>query len=88
MARKTFEVSRLVEMVNGRNRQSTCSPDMREGWNSLLESVLINTDTYAGFGYLTLLEVPQGQLPGIEYGRENEPPEFPDESRRIYYHKH
>jgi hypothetical protein len=85
MARKTFKLRRLVEMVNRRNRNYTCSPDMREGWNSLLEEVLLNNDNYAGFCYLTAKEVPEGQLPGVE--RNGYDTQFPDDTRRIYYLK-
>jgi hypothetical protein len=86
MARKTVDIAKLVDMVNRRNKLSTCSADLRHGWNSLMEEVLGITDTYAGFGYLTAEEVPEGCSPGIRksevFGNE-----FPDESRRIYYLK-
>ena len=52
MARNTFEISKLVQMVNHRNANSTCSPAERQGWNSLLEKVLFEADAYDGFGYL------------------------------------
>ncbi len=68
--RKTFDIAELLYTVNSRNTGSTCSPDVRQGWNSLLESVLHSADLYNGYGYLE-----QGDLkgsavnsrPGIEF---------------------
>ena len=63
--RKTIEVDRLVDMVNQRNRQSICSQETRDGWNSFLESVLMETGNYKGFMYLDKHHVPAGEDPGI-----------------------
>lgn len=35
-------VDYIVGVVNGRNRSSTCSDEMRNGWNSLLIELLNN----------------------------------------------
>lgn len=84
--RSTMHIVDILETVNKRNRQSTCPRDMRIGWNALLEELLDATGMYAGFGYLSVAEVPVGQKPGIIRNVEN-PQEntFPDDSRRVYY---
>jgi hypothetical protein len=85
VSRKTIKIAALVTLVNERNRVSTCQPDIRHGWNAILEEVLHKADAYAGYGYLTASEVPAGQKAGVtgEVGRFT----FPDESRRRYYLK-
>ena len=82
MPRRTVKLAELVALVNQRNRISTCAPDVRNGWNSLLEEALHTADAYHGFGYLTANEVPAGHQPGMagEQGKRT----FPDESRRCY----
>jgi hypothetical protein len=82
MARKTCYVRDLIEEVNRRNSVSTCPPDVRSGWNSLLDGVLHETGNYRGYTYLEARHVPVGQAPGVlrtETGNV-----FPDESRRNY----
>ena len=81
--RKNIPVARLVEMVNKLNRESTCEPAVREGWNELLADVLLETGNYKGFGYLTAEQVPVDQAPGIT----GEPSAyaFPDNTRRQYF---
>lgn len=83
-ARKTFEVADLLEKINHRNMTSTCSSEVRDGWNSIMEEVLMRTNNYAGFSYLTAKEVPNGMLPGIaqEVDGTNM---FPDETRKMFY---
>ncbi|MBW2636013.1 MAG: hypothetical protein JRC86_00555 [Deltaproteobacteria bacterium] len=88
--RKTLKVKDLIDKVNCRNRHSTTTPEKRAGWNSILEAILLETGTYAGFGYLLRNEVPDGEKPGIipdptERGTNHE---FPDETRRKYYYYH
>lgn len=63
--RKTVNLKELIEEVNTRNRCSTCRPDIREGWNTLLESFLHGAGVYSGFFYLAPEQIPEGQLPGI-----------------------
>lgn len=82
---KTIHVETLIEIVNKRNVDSTCSRDMRIGWNCLLEQVMEETGTYAGYGYLEQNDVPKGQLPGIERASDPVDHKFPDDSRRHYY---
>ena len=50
--RKTVEVAWLRELVNARLEKSTCSPEVRRGMASVLESVLHETGNYRGFQYL------------------------------------
>lgn len=95
--KKNIAVQRLIESVNAQNAGSTCSPEVRAGWNSLLENVLHETGNYRGFSYLNEFEVPKGQLPGIrlvspvQWNHDGSKiiaqavREFPDESRRRYY---
>lgn len=63
--RKTVDVAALVAKVNERNRLSFCAPAVREGWNDLVETILMETGNYNGFRYLTANEVLRGQAPGI-----------------------
>lgn len=84
--RKTFDVEQLRLEVNRRNRESTCSPEVREGWNDILSTILMETNNYHGFGYLDSSSVPEGHESGIIF--DDSPAHnhvFPDESRRVYY---
>ncbi len=81
--KKTVHIAELIARVNRLNRDSTCAPQIREGWNTLLADVLHTADAYAGFRYLDPSEVPKGQEPGI-ITRMSKDPLFPDESRREY----
>lgn len=95
--RKTVKVEDLVKLVNARNKKSTCSPDIRQGWNSMLEDVLHSTGNYQGYGYYTVEDLPEGQAPGVRYDYdENGHPIQPckdyaerfrncDASRRYYF---
>lgn len=83
--RKTINVRDLINKVNNLNSETTCKPDVRQGWCSLLESVLMDCEVYAGFGYLTQDQVPEGHLPGVVADKVNGDHTFPDESRRVYY---
>ncbi len=87
-AKKTVKITVLVDKVNQMNRESTCLPEHRSGWNGFLEHILMETGQYNGFGYLQGLEVPEGQLPGMIFDHSGEHKhQFPDESRRVYYMK-
>lgn len=80
---KKIDVAELKHLVNETNRASVCEPGIRQGMNSLLESALHLAKAYKGYGFLTSDQVPENQNPGIEWnGME---PEFPDETRRVYY---
>lgn len=84
--RKTIEIKTILDNVNRMNAESTVSPAMREGWSSLLESILMDANVYRGFGYLEAHHVPAGQLPGVIRRTVEEGGNvFPDESRRVYY---
>lgn len=86
--KKTISVKKFVDEINRRNKLSTCEPNVRNGWNDLLEFVLRETNQYNGFGYLQQHEVPQGQLPGIIKNLEDpEKNTYPDDSRKVYYMK-
>jgi len=65
MKRQTMNVKKLLDEVNERNRVSTCDSKVREGWNSILEYILMQTGNYRGFGYMDAARVPKGELPGI-----------------------
>lgn len=67
MARKTFEVNQLILQVNDMCKESTCSPDVRQGMMNLLENVLHETGNYRGFRYLLQDQVPAGEKPGVNY---------------------
>jgi hypothetical protein len=85
--RRTLDVAELVSEVNRRNRESTCSPEARAGWNALLEEILWATRQYAGYVYLQQPEVPPGEKPGVirdTSGAEYPNHQFPDETRRHY----
>ena len=82
MGRKTCPVVDIAKLVNEQNRCSTCSPLIREGWNTLLEEILHDTGNYRGYGYLRSKDVPKGELPGIDGEEGNFT--HPDETRRFY----
>jgi len=82
--KKTFSVQKLKEEINRRNRESTCHSEARQGWNCVLETVLMDTNQYKGFYYLTKEEVPFQKDPGTEPGPGGQPV-FPDPTRRGYY---
>jgi len=85
-SKKTIKVQDLIDIVNRRNKHSTCSPEVRKGWNSLLEEVLHKTDNYNGFNFLAPDEVPEGEKPGIEcFNQDTSKNVFPDESRKVFY---
>ena len=86
MARKTIKIADLIEHVNEKNQISTCSAEMRKGWNFLLADILHKNGVYAGYNYYKQCEVPSGHKPGIIHSKdiETEPHVFPDETRRFY----
>lgn len=50
--RKTIKIRDLILEVNRRNRESTCSAEVRRGWNTLLADILCDNNVYAGYGYV------------------------------------
>jgi len=89
--RKTVHLRELVTWVNERNRTSTCPADVREGWNALTNSFLMQADAYAGFGYLRADELTgdaKGQPAGIIFDPSGENRhEYPDETRIRFFTK-
>ena len=79
MSRKTFSIAKLVHTVNKRNATSTCSPEVRQGWNSLLSDVLMEADVYAGYNYLGPADIPTGEKPGIAFQQADGTPLTPIE---------
>lgn len=66
MVRKTFNVDRLIVMVNGICKDSAPeSQDIRQGAMNVLEAVLHETGNYRGFRYL--LEDECEGNPGVRY---------------------
>lgn len=49
--RKTFDVKMLVDKLNERLENSTCSPAERNAMSSVVESVLHDTGNYGGYCY-------------------------------------
>ena len=82
--RKTVTIEFIKDLVNRRNRQSTCTEEVRDGWNSVLSEILMAANVYNGFRYLGAKEVPPGQEPGM-VPHEDGTKTFPDGSRRHYY---
>lgn len=91
--RKTVKIVDLVDQINAQNAGSYCDPLIREGWNSLLETILRDADAYSGFGYLESKDLTDGAkdrqcAPGIiSRSIEDGGTIFPDETRRCYYLK-
>ena len=83
--RKTVDIETIIRMVNYRNRESICNPEIRKGWNSLISEILTSFDTYAGFRYLDASEVPENQDPGIAKGLKAGMVTFPDDSRIKFF---
>jgi len=72
MSRKTIKVSEILNTVNKLCQTSHGpSAEWRQGMLYLLENVLHKTHNYKGFVYLTVEQVPAGELPGINYIKVN-----------------
>lgn len=82
--KKTVNIKWLVEEINRKNRESTCPRDVRNGWNSLLETIMMQANVYNGHSFLKADEVPAGHLPGIVRDGEKNLI-LPDDSRRVYF---
>lgn len=65
--RKTIKVEDFKNTINAMLKDTVCPEDVRRGLIASLESVLLETGNYNGFKYLLEHEVPEGQLPGINY---------------------
>ena len=90
-AKKNVRLSDIVRKVNERNAKSRCSRDVRDGWNDLVATLLMDADAYSGFRYLDSTNVPLGCEPGIVYGRDengdrdNRENKYPDTSRCEFF---
>lgn len=86
MRRKTFSVETFRTATNTALATDTYNGRAhRLGAASALEYVLHATDNYKGFRYLSVEEVPAGQIPGIMRDAITDDPRFPDDSRRFYF---
>jgi len=65
--RKTANVASILKRVNHRLANSTCSPEVRQGMASVLETILMDSGLYAGYGYLTEKDLGGCELPGVSY---------------------
>ena len=83
--RRTVKIADLICEVNRKNKLSSCTSHVRNGWNGMLEDILHANGVYAGYWYLATDEVPEGEEPGIVRGEESDAAFFPDPSRRCYY---
>lgn len=72
MERKTFKVDDLKVKINEVLQTSTCTADVRQGEIYVLEDILHSTGNYRGFQFLGADEVPAGELPGINWGFDND----------------
>ena len=48
-SRKTFKITELIKMVNKMNAESSCSRELRLGWNVFVKGILIETNNYEGY---------------------------------------
>mgnify|MGYP003132966849 FL=1 len=46
-----IKVNDIIDIVNSFNANSENIPQCREGWNHLLDEILMNSNTYKGFSY-------------------------------------
>lgn len=77
---KTMKVEKIKAIINDRLKR-TGSYEGRSELCMLLEGILMETNNYAGFQYLTELEVPEGERPGI---RPDQVFSDTDDTRRRY----
>lgn len=70
MGRKTISIEALKNEVNRMLAESVQDKADREGMIAVLENVLIATDNYKGYRYLSEKEVPAFALPGIRLNDE------------------
>ena len=76
--KKTFKVENLINEVNRLNVESTCDPKLRIGWNSLLETVLFETDNYKGYVLIEFKKI----IDKVGYNQETK--KIVDDTRRRY----
>lgn len=86
MARKTFEIRKLREMVNFRNTIPGDSPEdmaARRAGNTIYEILALEADNYHGFRYVS----EGGEPVPTSVVSEGDWPDDYDETRREYYGK-
>jgi len=71
MARTTVKVEVVKARVNEILAKSTIPMGIRKGAMNVLESILFETGNYKGFRYLSVDQVPYGELPGINCTKES-----------------
>ncbi len=102
--RRTVRIEKLVKMINRKNKESTCDPLIRQGWNNMLESILHESGVYVGHNYYTSNHLGKNIAPGLAWrniktgkevrirpndkDRDRYKNIFPDENRRFYYCHH
>ena len=67
-----IKVNDIIDIVNSFNANSENIPQCREGWNHLLDEILMVSNTYRGFRF-------------AQNAFDPESGEFIDESRRSYF---
>lgn len=91
MTRKTFEVSKMVDMANEMLAKGTQSQESRWGTIAMIEQILHSSGNYNGFRHLHEREVPESGLPGVRHGDDGMILDYPerfencDETRRQYF---
>jgi hypothetical protein len=82
--RKTIEVAKILGLVNAKLALATLSQDEKSVLCSLLEDVLMATENYHGFNFITWLE--GGYERWVEAGKPEDRTPFlePEYDRRYY----
>jgi len=91
LTRKTLKVGSLVNKINAMLKDSTCSPDVRNGMICVLEDALHETGNYEGFRYLDRNDLAEGVKPGVNFDEKGMLLDYPmrfdntDDTRRYYF---
>jgi hypothetical protein len=94
MARKTIDVETIKDWANEQLISDGYMKDFaevavgrgyRHGVMNMIENVLMSTDNYKGFRYLSIDEVPAGHLPGIYRNHRDEPVFEDTDNTRVRY---
>jgi hypothetical protein len=89
--KKTFNIEAFKSQINSSLKNSTCTPDVRNGMIFSLELVLFEAGAYSGYRYLNQHEVSEDQLPGVRFGDDGYILPYEtrflntDDTRREYY---
>ena len=81
---KSVKVDWVKKQVHTMLRESTCSPEIRLGFCSVLEQILHKTGNYNGFQYLDWLDGGCERWNADGRPKDNTP-YLGDQSRRFYY---